>query len=218
MAPAQHPWAVVVPVKLLALAKSRVALPPADRQRLALAMAEDTIRACLEATAVARVVVVTDDPLAQRAATRLGAVVVADVPNAGLNPALRHGARHATGLVAGIHLATVSSDLPALRGSDLDGVLLRAEHEPLAVVADAGGSGTVLLAAGSLADFTPAFGPASYDAHRAGGAVDLTAAAAPALRRDVDTVDDLRAALALGAGAVTRRVSGQLGIRTADVG
>jgi 2-phospho-L-lactate guanylyltransferase len=59
-------WSVIVPVKELHAAKSRLNRP--DRADIALAMARDTVRAAAAATAVAEVVVVTDDPRALQAA------------------------------------------------------------------------------------------------------------------------------------------------------
>jgi 2-phospho-L-lactate/phosphoenolpyruvate guanylyltransferase len=197
------PWAVVVPVKLLAHAKTRLGLPPEHRARLALAMAEDTIRACLAANAVRSVVVVTDDPDGRAMAVEAGAAVVADEPDAGLNPALRHGAAYAAASYGDVGIVTVSSDLPALRPPDLDSVLLAATACPRAVVADAAGTGTVLLAAPDPADFRPAYGDRSRTAHVGDGAVDLTGIASARLRRDVDTRADLAEAITLGVGAAT---------------
>jgi 2-phospho-L-lactate guanylyltransferase len=215
--PGTKPWAVVVPVKRLAQAKTRLGLPAADRARLALAMAEDTIRACLAAAAVARVVVVTDEPDGAAMAVAAGAVVVADEPDAGLNPALRYGAEHAAGSQAAGSLGaagivTVASDLPALRAADLDATLRAASSYRCAVVADAAGTGTVLLAAARLADFRPAYGDRSRIAHVAAGAVDLTPGANARLRRDVDTLEDLRDAWELGVGPATQDAVESLGL------
>jgi len=198
-------------VKRLEQAKTRLGLPAADRARLALAMAEDTIRACVAAESVRRVVVVTDDPDGAAMAAAAGAVVVADEPDAGLNPALRHGARFAAGDDPELGVVTVSSDLPALRAADLDAVLRSAASDPVAVVADAAGTGTVLYAAARVGAFDPAYGVASWAAHAQAGAVDRTDAADPRLRRDVDTVADLREALALGVGPATRRAVDMIG-------
>ena len=82
-------WSIVVPVKRFAVAKTRLDVDPAVRGELALALAADTVAAVLAAELVERVVVVTDEPTAAAAARRLGATVVADEPDAGLNPALR---------------------------------------------------------------------------------------------------------------------------------
>ena len=86
-------WSVLIPVKVLAEAKSRLAsLAGPRRAELALALASDTVTAVLASDAVARVIVITDDQDAAVALAALGALVVPDEPRAGLNPALRHGA------------------------------------------------------------------------------------------------------------------------------
>ena len=68
-------WVLVVPVKRLATAKTRLlGVDDALRQELALAFALDTVAAALSADEVAAVLAVTDDP---RAAAALGAAGVA---------------------------------------------------------------------------------------------------------------------------------------------
>lgn len=196
-------WAIVVPVKRLAVAKTRLAERAEVRADLALAMALDTVAAARAADAVARVVVVTDEPSAAEAVTRMGALVVADAPDAGLNPALVHGARAAADLDPTLAIAALSSDLPALRPGDLDGVLDAAIHHGRCLVSDVDGTGTTLLASRDAGSFTPRFGPNSRQAHLDDGAYDATADAALSVRRDVDTVDDLRAAVQLGIGPAT---------------
>jgi len=196
-------WAIVVPVKRLAVAKTRLAERAEVRADLALAMALDTVAAAHAAVAVAQVVVVTDEPSAAEAVTRMGALVVADAPDAGLNPALVHGARAAADLDPRLAVAALSSDLPSLRSGDLDGVLEVALLHDRCLVSDADGTGTTLLAARDAGSFTPRFGPSSRQAHLDSGAYDATVDAAPSLRRDVDTPDDLRAAVELGIGPAT---------------
>jgi 2-phospho-L-lactate guanylyltransferase len=214
MTPGQKSWAVVVPVKLLARAKTRLGLPAGQRAQLALAMAEDTVRACAAAESVRRVVVVTDDPDGAAMALAAGASVVADEPDAGLNPALRHGAAHAAAALGAAGIVTVSSDLPSLRSEDLDAVLRAASAYRRAIVADAAGTGTVLLAAaGGLDDFAPAYGERSRAVHVADGATDLSESAPDRLRRDVDTLADLADAIRLGAGPATSRAVESLGLR-----
>jgi 2-phospho-L-lactate guanylyltransferase len=197
----EQPWAVVVPVKRLDVAKTRLEVPPRARVDLALAMATDTVRACLAATAVAAVVVVTDDARAAAQMRQLAVRVVADEPDAGLNPALRHGAVVASD--AGGPIAALSSDLPALTGAALDEVLRAAARSTRACVADATGTGTTTLTARGIDAFLPEFGVDSLRRHVAAGAVDLTASADPRVRRDVDTLADLADALRLGCGAAT---------------
>ncbi|MDT3400773.1 2-phospho-L-lactate guanylyltransferase, partial [Streptomyces sp. B1866] len=88
-------WTLVVPLKPLARAKSRLAAAVGDalRPSLALAFAQDTVAAALACRPVREVVVVTDDALAGSALAALGARVLPDDPASGLNAALAHGAR-----------------------------------------------------------------------------------------------------------------------------
>jgi 2-phospho-L-lactate guanylyltransferase len=196
-------WTVVVPVKHLAAAKSRLrgALPGVPHEELALALAVDTVRAVRACPAVAGVVVVTDDPRVAAAVGLAGARVVADTPDTGLNAAFRHGASAvADGWVAGL-----TADLPALRPAELAEALRVAGSGPEGVrryVADTPGTGTVLLTAPPGVPLDPRFGADSAAAHAASGAVALTGAW-PSLRRDVDTADDLFAAARLGLGPRT---------------
>jgi 2-phospho-L-lactate guanylyltransferase len=194
-------WSVLVPVKRLDRAKTRLALRDGQRADLALAMAMDTVRAAVAATLVAEVVVITDDDRAGKALVGIGARIVGDTPDAGLNPALRHGA----GLAATSRVVALSSDLPALRPGDLDEVLSAALVQLRTVVADRLGTGTTALTAATVDAFEPAFGVDSLAAHVAAGAIDLSATAAIGIRHDVDTVEALQAAVALGVGVDTGR-------------
>jgi 2-phospho-L-lactate guanylyltransferase len=197
-------WSVVVPAKRLDVAKTRLRPvtadlpdPAAAHAGLVLALLADTVAAALAGPAVSAVLVVTDDPAAGRLVRRLGAGTVGDEPDGGLNPALAHGAGRLRGPVAAL-----SSDLPALRPEELSAALAAAEEHPRAFVADAHGRGTTLLTAVGL-PLDPRFGAESARAHAEAGA-RLLDGDWPGLRRDVDTADDLRAAVRLGAGPHTR--------------
>ncbi|GAA4816632.1 2-phospho-L-lactate guanylyltransferase [Tomitella cavernea] len=136
-APCVH---VVVPVKSLADAKSRLsaAVDESLRRELVLAMLEDTLRALLESSAVSAVTVVTPDAAAAAAAIRCGACSVDERqalaragaagdglavgghpseggPHAALNAALTGAAYRVRDAVAPDHLAFVQADLPSLR-------------------------------------------------------------------------------------------------------
>nr|WP_223201211.1 hypothetical protein [Micromonospora sp. M42] len=65
-------WTVVMPVKRLGAAKSRLrgALPGVPHEELALALAADTLRAARACPAVAGVLVVTDDARVRARRTR----------------------------------------------------------------------------------------------------------------------------------------------------
>lgn len=194
-------WVVIVPVKVLARAKSRLAeMAGPHRERLALAMATDTVTAALACDRVRDLVVVTDDSIAAPLLARVGARVVPDEPGAGLNPALQHGAGIASRTTGNVGLAALSADLPALRPHELSRALDGATRHDVAFVADAAGVGTTLYAATSYAHFAPGFGAGSRDRHAASGAHELTLDGIDSLRRDVDTPQDLREALRLGPG------------------
>jgi 2-phospho-L-lactate guanylyltransferase len=206
--PAPRPdWVVVVPVKQLAVAKSRLdRFAGAQREALALAFACDTVRAALATPSVVGVVVVTDDTTARDVLGALGATVVADRPDSGLNAALAHGAERAVQLWPGTGVAAVAADLPSLRPDELAAALRAVAPGTRAVVADAAGSGTTVLAAAPGADLSPRFGPGSLRAHTADGATEVTGPGLRTLRRDVDTDADLDDARDLGVGPSTEEV------------
>jgi 2-phospho-L-lactate/phosphoenolpyruvate guanylyltransferase len=204
-------WSVVSPFFLGAGAKSwgpRRAGPA--RSELALAMAADTVRAAAACPAVATVVVVTDDPEAASVLGALGAWVVADEPDAGLNPALAHGAAAAAATWPDRGTAAMAADLPALRPAELERGLRAAAQWPEAFVADAAGTGTTLYAARPGAAFRPRFGPGSASRYRDAGATEILLADVPSLRSDVDTPADLHNAISLGVGPRTAELAAQL--------
>jgi 2-phospho-L-lactate guanylyltransferase len=204
-------WSVVMPVKVLARAKSRLAgLAGSRRGELALALACDTVTAVLGCDAAARVIVITDDQVAAVTLAGLGALVVPDEPRDGLNAALRHGAAHAGARWPGSGTAALSADLPALRPAELGQALRAAAAWPTAFVADAAGDGTTLYTASPGAAFRPAFGLASRARHAAGGAAELDLDGIPGLRQDVDTPADLRGAVALGLGPRSAPLAAEL--------
>jgi 2-phospho-L-lactate guanylyltransferase len=197
----------VVPVKPLSIAKSRLAgtIGPGHRPELALAFAVDTVRAALACDRVFGVLVVTDDARVAAAVRAAGADVVADV-GGGLNSALSHGAGIAAALRPRTGVAALSADLPALRSAELDRVLAAVGDARRAFLADAAGVGTTLLAARAEVPLAPGFGGASRARHLASGAVELAPYDVDSVRRDVDTGEDLRAAIRLGVGACTAAV------------
>lgn len=194
-------WSVVVPVKRRRDAKTRLdgAVAAVRHGDLVLALALDTVAAVIRANAVRQVVVVTDDDVVAVRMRALGVHVVPDAPAAGLNPALRHGAAAAVHLSGNDGVMALTADLPALRPAELDAMLGVAAVHDSAVLADALGSGSTVLTARPGTALAPAFGPESLRAHVDSGARALTGAW-PSLRRDVDTVADLREARVLGIG------------------
>ncbi|MGW7366261.1 2-phospho-L-lactate guanylyltransferase [Streptomyces sp. NPDC054841] len=198
-------WSLVVPLKPLALAKSRLtqATGGAMRPQFALAFAQDTVAAALACAAVRDVAVVTDDPVAAAELAALGARVVPDAPGAGLNAALAHGAEAVRAVRPGAAVAALNADLPALRPAELTRVLTAAAKFSRAFLADAAGIGTTFLSATPGTKLHPAFGGRSRHRHLASGAVEIELDGVESMRRDVDTGEDLLAALTLGVGPRT---------------
>lgn len=259
-------WTVVVPVKSLSAAKTRLAPEhtPAERAALARAFALDTVDAARTARTVRRVVVVSDEPAIERELREVpGVEVVPEVGPRGLAAAIAHGVavarapdrwsgsgaasyrdpapgddpqdleksqmrggtRHPRPLDAGaasgagagagagsaeVAVAVLLGDVPALRPDDLDRALQVAARHPLAFVPDAEGTGTTLATARGGEQLTAHFGQDSAARHAAAGFADLAAAhpgaIAPGLRRDVDTAEELREAVAFGVGERTSAV------------
>lgn len=201
---ARTAWSLVVPLKPLAVAKSRLAGAAGSlRPGLALAFAVDTVAAALACPAVREVLVVTDDPTAGVELRAAGAAVAPDLPAAGLNAAFEYGAEQLRRGRAGTPVAGLSADLPALRPTDLDRVLAAAAVRRRAFVADAARVGTTLLAATGAVPLAPSFGEASRRRHLASGAWEILLPDIASVRLDVDTAADLRKALALGVGPRT---------------
>ncbi len=204
-------WSIVIPVKRPEIAKTRLTEAVGElRPALARAFAADTVAAALASPAVELVVAVTDDATFGDEARGLGAVVIADAPDAGLNAALRHGAEEARALRPDLAVAALSADLPALRPDELAAALGAASEQRVSFVGDLAGLGTTLYGALPGEPFSPRFGGRSRAAHRAAGAVELTLDGIPSVRRDVDTEVDLWDALRLGVGPRTKAIAAEL--------
>jgi len=195
-------FAVILPVKPPAFGKSRLrGLDDDLRRDLAIAFALDTAAACLGSTLVERVLVATDDARLAARMSALGCSSVPDGTTVGLNAALSQAAAEAHRRWPGLGVAALLADVPALTPTDLDVALASVVHGTAAYVVDAEGTGTTLYTA-PFDEFSPAFGPDSAREHDLGGAVAVRGEL-PTLRRDVDDLEALWAALDLGVGPAT---------------
>jgi 2-phospho-L-lactate guanylyltransferase len=201
-------WSLVIPVKRLSAAKTRLApLPTARRAELALAFVHDCVTAALAVPQVGQVLVVTADDVAAERLGRLGARIAAE-PDAAhgvdrLNAAILFGAGRSGSERPELRVGALTGDLPSLRTEELAAALRRgAEIDGRSFVPDAAGSGTTLLLAAADGTLDPLFGPDSRARHARSGAVELSAVGR-SLRQDVDTLADLEAALRLGVGVHT---------------
>lgn len=166
-------------------AKSRLDVPPQVRALLVSAMREDVLAALAASAHLARAETV-------------------DAPT-GLVPALRERAATLAVSDPDTPVVVVPADLAALTPVALDAVLgaARAALGPgreLAFVRDADGTGTTLLIARSPHRLDPRYGPGSAERH---AEIARELPADDRVRRDVDTVADLDAAIALGLGPAT---------------
>ncbi|MEO9324966.1 2-phospho-L-lactate guanylyltransferase [Nocardioides sp. C4-1] len=201
-------YVVLLPVKPPARGKSRLGTLPDDRRRaLAEAFALDTAAACLATPEVSAVLAVTDDAVLATDLQRAGCACIPDA-GGGLNAALRLAAAEAARRWPTHQPVALLADLPALRPADLAAALAALVPGGPSYVADAEGTGTTMYTA-PHDEFDPAFGSGSAHAHLASGALAVRGELAT-LRRDVDDVDDLRAALALGVGPATALAAADL--------
>ena len=202
-------WAVVLPVKVLSSAKTRL-LPTSDpaRPELALAFLQDVLGALSDAEAVAQVTVVTDDLAVQQVATAAHHHWAPEAPHRGLNEAALFGASLTP---PHLGIAIVAGDLPCLTGEVVDLVLRSACIYERTFIADTQGVGTTMLMSHTIAGCTPAFGERSRARHAARGYVELGLSETAPERlllarahRDVDTQVDLWDAIRIGVGPATR--------------
>ncbi|MFW0791892.1 2-phospho-L-lactate guanylyltransferase [Gordonia sp. CPCC 205333] len=198
--------AVVLAVKELTNAKTRLTEAVPDREDLVLAMFADTVDA-VRAAGVEHVVVVSLDADVAAWARRHQVTHVGDAErDSSLNAAFALGAEVAR---AGDHelsaIALLQADIPALRPAEFASAIIAAGPHPRAVVADRDGTGTTMLVRHPHVTEMSSFGPGSAAAHRTAGAVDLDPLGHnwPGLRTDVDTLADLAAAAELGVGEHT---------------
>ncbi len=205
-------WAVV-PVKPLALAKSRLAelLSAEDRARLQTELCSRLFDTLASSDVVETVLVVTSDPEIARLARRSGGQVLPDPPapaggtegpiELGLNAALEHGRAHAEENGAQ-QLLVLPGDLPNIAGRHIEALARALGDAPgVVVVPDRHGEGTNALVCQPAGAIPFGFGRGSaqrhLDAARRRG-LRAQRIESPALGLDLDTIEDLEALLATG--------------------
>lgn len=197
----------VVPVKRFSAAKMRLAsvLDATERAQLAQTMLVDVLGVLMQCTEfLSEVVVVTADPAARDIAQRMGAAVVTDEPERGINAAIAR----ATSLMAQSvddGLLVVPSDVPQVTRD----VLVRAARAisalPAVAIAEAAeDGGTNLFACRPAGIIQPRFGPRSFGEHcRAAQAARVPLHILRELSVDIDRPQDLRTFLGCGSRSHT---------------
>lgn len=187
----------IVPVKRFGGAKQRLAeaLTSADRAGLAAAMLQDVLAAIGRSERVARMLVVSGEPQAERIARAAGAALLDDPADRG------HSEAAAIGVAAELErgtdaVALLPGDCPLLDPAELDAALATLGPQTVAVIPDRHGTGTNGLLLRPPDAIAPAFGPGSCARHlraaeRAGHRAET--APLPSLGLDLDTGEDLAA-------------------------
>ena len=199
-------WTAIVVAKPWHAAKSRLDAP--HRASLARAFTLDVLEAVTASDLVERVVVVSAERGLVPETRRRGVALVVDWPavaTGGLNTAVNHGWRWARLTAPGSPVVVIPADLPSLEPRLLDEALARLGEHDLAFVPDADDVGTTLLSASVPDGLRSAYGPGSAARHERLGLTRVTGAPLAA-RRDVDTLDDLAAAVEIGVGPHTATV------------
>ncbi|MBB3036237.1 2-phospho-L-lactate guanylyltransferase [Hoyosella altamirensis] len=212
---------ILIPVKPFAHAKSRLssALGPEDRGRIAEAMLRDTlsaVRSCADVNGVTLighrseiadiaseygVSVLDDAELLGSATKRIPTGTIAD---SRLNAVIAGAADTIRREAANYAIGVLHADLPALGAHDITAVIGDMRRSPSPIfVADRHGYGTTGLFMPQGVMFAPQFGESSAIRHLQAGAA-AAAGELAGLRCDVDTPEDLEAALDAGAGKWTR--------------
>jgi 2-phospho-L-lactate guanylyltransferase len=192
-------WAIV-PVKRLAMAKTRLsgALSPAERCKLSVAMLSDVLDALRGTAGMAGTVVVTSDEAAAELASRYGASVVAEPADAALESRLQAAAAVRAGIVAARlrgarHVLYLPGDVPLVEPAVLERVLA-AGHQGGSIVRALRDDGTNALLCDARHPVEFDFGPGSCTRHRRAAGergVTLQLVDEPALALDIDVPEDL---------------------------
>lgn len=191
-------WAIV-PVKALATVKQRLApaLSIAARQELVRGWLVHVLQTLQVSGVVDHVLVVSGDPAVGLLATRYGAEALAEAGNGGLNAALAQATAYARAHGAAATLV-IPADLPGLTPQDVAALCAAARALPgtgVVLAASRDGQGTNALLCWPPEAIPPAFGPGSFQRHRAAArSRDLCVVVLdrPGLAFDIDTPDDLR--------------------------
>jgi 2-phospho-L-lactate guanylyltransferase len=181
-------WTALIPLKGGAKRKSRLApcLSPAERAALSDRMVRHVCAVLGEVPSIGRTLLLSPQP-------------IADIPGwhcdkgTGLNDALND----ALGAL-GLPLLVLHADLPLLRPEDVAALLNAAEAQGIAIAPDRHGGGTNAIAIADAAAFRFAFGNASFLRHVKEAGARAAVLTLAGLSLDVDTPDDLHAAIALG--------------------
>ena len=187
---------VIVPVKRLTAAKSRLSpvFPARQRRLVARSLLIHTLKTLRGLKRIEGILVVSKDPTVRSIAGKYGAVFVREGDCDGLNRALTRAADEAVRLGAEA-VMVLPADLPRLRTRDLEQAMQLANLAPFAVIApDRPERGTNFLFVSPPGILKFSFGERSFQKHvraaRRSG-VEAAICRRPDLAHDVDRPEDL---------------------------
>jgi 2-phospho-L-lactate/phosphoenolpyruvate guanylyltransferase len=187
----------LLPMKPLALAKSRLAphLADADRQAVSLAMFQDVLECLCRATSIDSVAVVTSDRRLLDLAMRMRALAIDETAPRGLNGAVGLGT--ATCIDRGAtSVLIVLSDLPLITAEEVDALSANFPEAPhVRLVRSHEGLGTNAILRSPPTVIGTRFGGRSFQSHveaASAAGVPYSTAELPGLGFDVDTIEDLQ--------------------------
>lgn len=187
---------VIIPVKPLSQAKSRLArtLKAPTRAALVRAIFSRTLDVIAQVDRVAGTIVVSRDLTILELARQRSNVIALAEAESGLNPAITQGAQWA-GAHGGQSVIIVPVDLPLITPADVDALIdLAVDPRCLVIAPDRHNDGTNLMLVRPPNALQFAYGSASFNAHRAQAAerglqVHIYRSATSGL--DLDVPDDL---------------------------
>jgi len=185
----------VLTVKRFDAAKQRLAagMEPDRRRALAAAMAADVLEAIGASRSVARTIVVSGEPGAQKIAADFGAEVVPDPADAGHVEAALAGIARAEAEGAEC-VVLLPGDCPLLDPRELDRLLTGLPDPYVAIVPDRHGEGTNSLVLRPPGAIVPAFGEGSRARHVAAAreaGIPFAVEQIASLELDLDTPADV---------------------------
>jgi 2-phospho-L-lactate guanylyltransferase len=186
-------WAIV-PVKRFSAAKQRLrsVLSEHGRVQLADAMLRDVLQALQTLPQLGGIAVVTADNVAAEIGRAMGARIVADRLEAGVNTAVAQGL-HAT-RAAEAPVAVIAADVPFATSSEIAAALADLQHYSIVLTPATTDGGTNLLAMRRNDLVEPSFGERSFARHRElARAANLSCGVqrAAGLGHDIDRPSDL---------------------------
>jgi 2-phospho-L-lactate guanylyltransferase len=181
---------LILPVKRLECAKSRLRLSAVESRLVAEALALRTLDVALHCLDPDQVLVLTADGTIAKAAVARGVQTRPD-PSGLLNVSLTQALEDERARVPHVTLAVLVVDLPTLSPSELAEVLAIAAASPAARhVADHCGTGTTFISVPPLGSIAMMFGPDSAQRFLDAGAEQIRDAP-PGARADLDTPTDM---------------------------